>query len=79
MDRIPVIINGLNMEITQSDIDGLRHRLNQRSADLLAYSSPPNEVFYWILDSKRVMDGQAAIIKHYEAKYGHPDKANKTD
>lgn len=77
MDRIPVIINGLNMEITQSDIDGLRHRLNQKSADLLAYSSTANDVFHYILDCKRVMDGQAAIIKHLEAQNGHPDTSSK--
>jgi len=77
MERIPVIINGLNMEVTQTDIEGLRHRLNQKSADLLAYSSTANDVFHYILDCKRVMDGQAAIIKHLEAGYGHPNTSGK--
>jgi len=67
MDTYPVVINGLHMEITYSEIESMRRQLNSKSADLLAYASTANDVFHYVLDCKRVMDAQAAIIKHLEA------------
>ncbi len=56
--------------ITTSEIEALIKKIEAKSADQLAYLASANEIFYYILDCKRVIEGQAAIIKHLEAQHG---------
>lgn len=60
-------INDIQVTITQTEIDVLFKEIMAKGADLLAYNSTPNQVFYYVTQCKRLIEGQRAIIQHLEA------------
>lgn len=70
-------ISEVEVVITSAEMDALFKEIMSKGADLLAYGSTPNDIFYYVTKCKRLIEGQKAIIKHLEASHGGVNTAGK--